>query len=179
MRRKLTAVAVLAATAVTLAAVAAAGPVAAKQRVAIQLKGGASFVLTPLTSGAVKRDTGSASSCCWTRRYVTRDGLRHIEINDPQMTLTGKRGTLVAPQPDRVVRHPGRMDGHHRHLESRSWHRRLRRAFRRRTRSRRRAGQRQREDAVRRLSQPEIEPGIADDTGLPDGAARAPSGGLS
>ena len=36
MRRKLTAVAALAAMAVTLAAVAAAGPVAAKQRVAIQ-----------------------------------------------------------------------------------------------------------------------------------------------
>ena len=36
MGRKLTAVAALAATAVTLAAVAAAGPVAAKQRVAIQ-----------------------------------------------------------------------------------------------------------------------------------------------
>ena len=38
MSRKLTAVAALAATAVTLAAVAAAGPVAAKQRVAIQEK---------------------------------------------------------------------------------------------------------------------------------------------
>ena len=38
MRRKLTALAAFAATAVTLAAVAAAGPVAAKQRIAIQLK---------------------------------------------------------------------------------------------------------------------------------------------
>jgi hypothetical protein len=97
MHRKLTAIAVLAvlvATAATLAAVSAAEPLAAKQRVAIQLKGGASFVLAPMTSGAVKRDAGSASACCWTRRYVTRDGLTH-EIDDPQLTLIGKRGTLV------------------------------------------------------------------------------------
>jgi len=92
MSRKLTAVAALAATAVTLAAVAAAGPVAAKQRIMIQVKGG--FVLTPLTSGAIKRDTGAATVCCWTQRFITRDGQK-IEINDPKMTLTGKRGTLV------------------------------------------------------------------------------------
>jgi hypothetical protein len=96
MRRKLTAVAVLAATAVTLAAVAAAGPVALKQRIAIQLTGAKeSFVLTPLTAGAVKPDTGVATFCCWTERHIMRDG-QAIDINDPQMTLTGKRGTLVA-----------------------------------------------------------------------------------
>jgi hypothetical protein len=94
MRTKLTIVAILVATAATLATVAAAGPLAAKQRVAIQLKGGASFVLAPMTSGAIKRDTGTASACCWTRRHVTRDGLTH-EIDDPQLTLIGKRGTLV------------------------------------------------------------------------------------
>ena len=94
MRRKLTLIAVLVATAATLATVAAAEPLAAKQRIAIQLKGGSSFVLAPVTSGAVKRDAGSASACCWTRRYVTRAGLTH-EIDDPQLTLTGKRGTLV------------------------------------------------------------------------------------
>ena len=82
-------------SAVTLAAVAAAGPVAAKQRVSIQVKSGVSFVLTPLTPGAIKPDTGTASFCCWTQRSITRDG-QAIEINDPQMTLTGKRGTLVA-----------------------------------------------------------------------------------
>lgn len=38
--------AALAATAVMLAAVAAAGPVAAKQRIAIQSKGASGFVLT-------------------------------------------------------------------------------------------------------------------------------------
>ena len=94
MRRKLTAVAVFAATAVTLTAVAVAGPVAAKQRVAIQEKGGASFVLTPLTPGAIKGDSGTANFCCWTDRHIMRDG-QAIDINDPEMTLTLKRGTLV------------------------------------------------------------------------------------
>jgi len=96
MRTKLTVVAVLVATAVTLAAVAAAGPVAAKQRIAIRLVGARdSFVLTPLTSGAVKPDTGAATFCCWSSRHIMRDG-QEIEVNDPQMTLTGKQGTLVA-----------------------------------------------------------------------------------
>lgn len=94
MRNKLTAVAALAAIAVTLTAVAAAEPFAAKQRVAITEKGQASFVLTPLTPGAIKRDTGSASFCCWTDRHIMRDG-QAIDINDPEMTLTLKRGTLV------------------------------------------------------------------------------------
>jgi hypothetical protein len=80
--------------AATLAAVAAAEPVAAKQRVAIQEKGQASFVLTPLTPGAIKRDTGTASFCCWTERHIMRDG-QAIAINDPEITLTLKRGTLV------------------------------------------------------------------------------------
>ena len=54
-----------------------------------------SFVLTPLTSGAIKPDTGTATFCCWSSRHIVRDG-EAIEVNDPQMTLTGKRGTLVA-----------------------------------------------------------------------------------
>ena len=94
MRTKLTAVAALAAAAATLAAVAAAGPVASKQRVAIHEDGTASFVLTPLTAGAIKRDTGSASFCCWTEQHVMRDG-QAIDIDNPEMTLTLKRGTLV------------------------------------------------------------------------------------
>ena len=52
-------------------------------------------MLTTKTSGAVKYGTGEASFCCWSRRFITRDGQK-IEINDPQMTLTSKRGTLVA-----------------------------------------------------------------------------------
>jgi hypothetical protein len=87
----------LAVAAATLAAIAAAGLDTAKQRIAIQVKGGttSSFVLTTLTSGAVKHDTGTATFCCWSRRSITRDG-QSIEINNPQMTLTSKRGTLVA-----------------------------------------------------------------------------------
>ncbi len=94
MRAKLTAIAVLAAAAVTVAAVAAAGPVAAKQRVAIQ-ENEKGFVLTPLTPGAIERDTGTATFCCWTVRSTVQDG-QEVVINNPQMTLTGKRGTLVA-----------------------------------------------------------------------------------
>jgi hypothetical protein len=96
MTRKLTALAALAAAAVTLAAVAAAGPVAAKQRVAIQTKGAIAgpFVLTPLTPGAIKRDTGTASFCCWTNRHIMRDGLA-IDIGDPRWTFTGKLGTIT------------------------------------------------------------------------------------
>lgn len=96
MNRKLTAVAALAATAVTVAAVAAAAPVGAKQRVSIQVTGGADgrFALTALTAGAIKNDTGVATFCCWTQRFVTRDG-QSIEIDNPQMTLASKRGTIV------------------------------------------------------------------------------------
>ena len=58
------------------------------------MKGG-SFVLTPLTPGDIKPDTGTASFCCWTDAHIMRDG-QAIDINNPQMTLTGKHGTLVA-----------------------------------------------------------------------------------
>jgi hypothetical protein len=96
MKRTLTAVTVLTAAAVMLAAFAAAGPVVAKQRVAIELTGGAdSFVLTTLTPGPVKGDTGTAAFCCWTSREIVRGG-QSIDLNNPQMTLTGKRGTIVA-----------------------------------------------------------------------------------
>jgi hypothetical protein len=92
MRTKLTAIAALAVAAVTLTAVASAGSTTAKQRVAIQVKGG--FVLTPLTAGPIKPDSGTASFCCWTQRPIIRNG-QSIDINNPQMTLTGKHGTLV------------------------------------------------------------------------------------
>jgi hypothetical protein len=80
--------------AASVTAAADAGPAATKQRVAIEHTG-SSFVLTPLTTGALKRDTGTATFCCWTDRKLIRDG-EAIEINDPEMTLTGKLGTLVA-----------------------------------------------------------------------------------
>ena len=96
MIRKLTATAALAVAAVTLTSIAAGSPVAAKQRIAIQSKGANDrFVLTPLTPGAIKPDTGTATFCCWSSRHIMRDG-QAIELNDPQMTLTGKQGTLVA-----------------------------------------------------------------------------------
>jgi hypothetical protein len=90
----ITLLAALMATAATLPPGAEARPLVAKQRVTIQLTGAGSFVLAPMTSGAIKRDTGSASSCCWTRHFITRHGLAS-EIDDPQVTLRGKRGTLV------------------------------------------------------------------------------------
>ena len=95
MGTKMAALAVLtaAAAAVTVAAVAAAGPVAAPQRIAI-LEHNDSFVLTPLTAGAIKRDSGTRISCCWTRRFIKRDGMS-IEVNDPQLLFTGAHGTFV------------------------------------------------------------------------------------
>ena len=51
------------AAAVTLTSVAAAGPDAAKQRVAISMKnpGNGTFVLRPLQPGTLKRDSGTVS----------------------------------------------------------------------------------------------------------------------
>ena len=98
MRSKLTVVAALVTAAATLAAVAAAGPTSTKQRIAIQVKNGASgtsFVLTPLSPGAIQPDTGTAAFCCWSQRSAVRNG-QSIDINNPRMTLTGKQGTLVA-----------------------------------------------------------------------------------
>src|SRR6185503_13531382 len=69
LMRKPTAAVLVAIAAVTLAAGAAAGPDAAKQRVAIQGHG-AVFELKPLTSGDIKSDAGAASFCCWTVRTV-------------------------------------------------------------------------------------------------------------
>src|SRR4051812_10051773 len=73
-----------------------AGSAKAKQRVAIQVTSdGGGFVLIPLTSGALKSDTGTVAFCCWTQRTIMRHG-ESIDINNPRMTLTGKLGTLVA-----------------------------------------------------------------------------------
>jgi hypothetical protein len=93
MSRTLGSVAVLVGLAITLAATATGGAAASKQRVGIGVTGGL-FVLTPLTAGAIKRDTGVAGFCCWSSRHIMRAG-QAIELNNPQMTLTGKRGTLV------------------------------------------------------------------------------------
>jgi hypothetical protein len=98
MHTKLSAAVAFAVAAALVTGVATAGHAAAKQRVAIQVKGAndrQSFVLTPLTPGAIKSDTGVATFCCWSNRHIMRDG-QAIDIGDPQMTLSGTRGTLVA-----------------------------------------------------------------------------------
>jgi hypothetical protein len=90
-----TAICVVAASVFT--AVATASPAASKQRILISTpKGnGLSFVLAPLTAGPVARDSGPASACCWSQRFVTRDG-ESIEIDNPLKTFIGKHGSFTA-----------------------------------------------------------------------------------
>ena len=89
--------------AVTLTSVAAAGPDAAKQRVAINMKiyspgkSQGTFVLTPLQFGPLKTDSGTISSN-WLSipgRNVMRDGQEVTIYDGAVTTLTGKRGTLT------------------------------------------------------------------------------------
>jgi hypothetical protein len=83
MYTKLSAVAALVvAAAVVASGTASAGHTAAHQRIAIVNPGGnsGSFALTPLTSGPVKRDSGTATACCWAGRVIQRDG-QSIEID--------------------------------------------------------------------------------------------------
>jgi hypothetical protein len=78
-----------------LTTIASADPLATRQRISITGKGEThTFALTPVTAGALRRDSGSFSDCCWRERVVIRDGQK-VEINDPTATLTGRRGTLV------------------------------------------------------------------------------------
>jgi hypothetical protein len=95
MRTKASLWVILGTAAVTLTSIAAAAPAPARQRVSLTVKGQAhTFVLTPLTAGRFGRDSGTFSDCCWSERFIMRDGQR-VEINDPIATYTGKRGTLV------------------------------------------------------------------------------------
>ena len=89
--------------AVTLTSVAAAGPDAAKQRVAIDMKicwpgkSQGTFVLTPQQFGPLKSDSGTISSN-WLSvpgRNVMRDGQKVTIYDGAVTTLTGKRGTLT------------------------------------------------------------------------------------
>jgi hypothetical protein len=85
------------ATAVTLTSVAAAGPEAAKQRVAITVTmATGKAVLEPLQKGALVRNAGTFGGD-WSPapdRTVLRDG-QEVDIYTPTWTFTGKRGTLV------------------------------------------------------------------------------------
>ena len=120
MRARLTILAALV-VAVTLAAVAAAGPDAAKQRVAIDMKiyPQGTFVLTPLQAGPLKRDSGTIDSN-WlsiTGRDVMRDGQKVRIYDGAVTTLTGKRGTLTIRDRNEWVdlgqdsNHDGESDG--------------------------------------------------------------------
>lgn len=87
------------AAAVTITAVAAAGPDATKQRVAFttqasQTTNVSPFVLTPLQAGALKPDAGTQIAGASSGRTVMRDGQR-VEIYDSVGTLKGKLGSLV------------------------------------------------------------------------------------
>jgi hypothetical protein len=86
-----------------LTSVAAAGPAAAKQRVAIDMKicspgkSQGTFVLTPQQFGPLKTDAGTISSN-WLSipgRDVMRDGQKVTIYDGAVTTLTGKRGTLT------------------------------------------------------------------------------------
>jgi hypothetical protein len=96
MSTKLTAGLTLAVAIVaTVVSVAGAEPQATKQRVAFEMrKSTYSFVLVPLSRGATKSDAGPATYGPWSSRTVLRDG-QEAEINELDVTLAGKRGTLV------------------------------------------------------------------------------------
>lgn len=84
---------------IILTSVAAAGPEAATQRVAINMKiyPQKTFVLSPLQAGHLKPDSGTISST-WLNipgRDVMRDGQKVTIYNGAVTTLTGKRGTLT------------------------------------------------------------------------------------
>jgi hypothetical protein len=87
------------AAAVTMTAVAAAGPEAAKQRVAIDMKlwPQKTFVFTPLLAGPLKTDSGTISHNFLSipGRDVMRDGQKVTIYDGSVATLTGKRGTLT------------------------------------------------------------------------------------
>ena len=97
---------VVLAAAVTLTSVAAAGPAATKQRMAIDMKlyPQRTFVLTPLQTGALKPDSGTISHNCLSilGRDVMRDGRRVTIYDGGVATLTGKRRNPHDPKPDRV-----------------------------------------------------------------------------
>jgi hypothetical protein len=87
------------AAAVTMTAVAAAGPEVAKQRVRISMKnpdsGSGTFVLTPLQTGRLKRDSGTASVVHTDPTTgVMRQG-QQTYVYRGTYTLASRRGTLT------------------------------------------------------------------------------------
>ena len=94
MKARVVALVALAAT-VTLTAVAAAGPDAARQRVAISMKdlANGTFVLTPLQAGTLKRDSGTVSVVYGYAPAVMREG-QTVYVYRNAYTLKGKRGSM-------------------------------------------------------------------------------------
>lgn len=82
--------------AVTLTAVAAAGPDAAKQRVAIVMKDlpNGKFTLIPFQPGALNSDSGTVSVVYSNPNVVMQEGQR-VEIYRNTWTLTGRLGSLT------------------------------------------------------------------------------------
>ena len=80
---------------VTLTSVAAAGLDARKQRVAISMKdlANGTFVLTPLQSGTLKRDSGTVRLVYTDEPAVMRNG-QEVIIYRSTYTFKGKRGNL-------------------------------------------------------------------------------------
>jgi hypothetical protein len=78
------------------AGVAVARPNAALQRVAITSPKGNTdkFALLPLTTGRLARDSGTAFACCWSRKFLQRDG-QAVEIDNPLRTFTTKKGSFT------------------------------------------------------------------------------------
>jgi hypothetical protein len=68
------------------------------QRIAIVLdhfsSNAGTFKLTPMGSGPVHSDSGTVTSCCWTRHFFVRDG-QSAEIDNPKLTFTGAHGTFM------------------------------------------------------------------------------------
>jgi hypothetical protein len=97
MHTTLSAAAALVVAAALATGAAMGGHAAAQQRIAITSPGSIDsgvFVLTPLTSGPIGRDSGTRIYCCWTRRFSQRDG-QAIETDNPLVTFEGKHGTFV------------------------------------------------------------------------------------
>ena len=99
MTKKLTVLVAIAGSALFLAAAPGASPGATKQHVTITTpkSGIDSFVLIPRRGGPIQRDSGTASYCCWSQTFITRDG-QTVEVNDPIATLRSKKGELVLRQ---------------------------------------------------------------------------------
>ena len=96
MRKTLTVGAALAAMASIFVAVAAGGTDSAKQRVRIEIKGTDPFAfeLKPTSRGAVRRDAGAVTFCCWRSWDVTRAGAK-VEVTNPRLRLDGNGGILT------------------------------------------------------------------------------------